>query len=564
MDEPTDLPGARWGHLRWLLLLVVVALALRAWQVWHTEVTTRDSIAFIRYAWRLESERWPEVVKSEKHHPLYPFLIHFVSRPVRAFFPGNLPRAMTLTTQLISSLASVLLVVPMYFVGCELFSRRVGFWATLLFQCLPGSGRILPDGISESVFLLLVATSTLCACRAMRAGGLGWFVLTGLTSGLSYLTRTEGLLVAAVSVVVLAGLQRSPTWQRSRPALARAGLVLAAATLIVAGPFMWLIGGLSNKPGVRIVLGGEQARKGETPPRDRPAHIVHAPLPLAAWSYANGKRPEDRYGWAAWALVLMVDKAFFHVLTLPFAVGLFLWWRRAARVPGMWVMLGVGAVLAALVYRLGQSNGYLGERHVQLILMGGLYWAVATLAFVCGWLGQLVGRQNGSALAFVLLTGVVALALPRTLAPLHSERVGFRLAGEWLAEHVEPGDMVFDPFTWSSYHAGLDFAPGRPVEPTSVCYVVLDRSRSKHDHLWYLVNPAEEQASKGVEVRRFPVCVGKSESTVIVYRVHLAPGVGKMLARNAGPAVCYCRGRGPARLEATGTGNREWQLPIGR
>src|SRR5438445_708850 len=99
MDEPTEprrAGGVRRGHLRWLLLLVVLAACLRVWQVCHTEVATRDSIAFIRYAWRLESEKWSEVIRNSDHHPVYPILIHLSSGPVRALVADDLPRAMQL------------------------------------------------------------------------------------------------------------------------------------------------------------------------------------------------------------------------------------------------------------------------------------------------------------------------------------------------------------------------------------------------------------------------------------------------------------------------------------
>ena len=527
MDEPTESwstgAGARWGHLRWLLLLVVLAAGLRFWQVRHTEVTTRDSIAFIRYAWRLQSESWPEVIRTENHHPVYPFLIHLAGAPVRALVPDDLPRAMQLAAQLVSCLAGVLLVVPMYWLGCELFGRRVGFWATLLFQCLPGPGRVLADGLTESVFLLLCASGLYFACRAVRAGGVGWFVLTGLTSGLAYLTRTEGLLVAAVTGAVLAGLQVGRAWRRDGWAFGRAGLALTTATLVVAGPFMWHIGGVSLKPSQYNFFGKPWQSRSTVPVSEGPAPIAHTPLPLAMWEYNSTARPEDRYFWAVRALVAMVDKGFFHVLTLPFLAGLFLLRQRATRVPGAWVLLALGAVLVALLYRLGQSNGYLGERHVLLIVMGGLYGAVAALGVLCDWVARRVGGLSGSTLTLLVLAGLTLLPLPKTLAPLHAERAGFRQAGRWLAEHVRPGDRVVDPFTWASYHAGLDFRhdPQGAPSGSSVCYVVLDRSRSKHEHLWYLVGPAEELARQGVEVRRFPVKVGKYRGTVIVYRARL-------------------------------------------
>ena len=170
MDEPSCLPGVRWGHLRFLLVLVVLAAGLRFWQVRHTEVATRDSIGFIRYAWRLHGESWPEVIRTSEQHPVYPFLIHLASGPVRAVVPHDLPRSMQLTAQLVSCLAGVLLVVPSYFLGRELFDRRVGFWGAVFFQCLPSSGRILADGRSITVADALAAKNIPFCWLTAQAG----------------------------------------------------------------------------------------------------------------------------------------------------------------------------------------------------------------------------------------------------------------------------------------------------------------------------------------------------------------------------------------------------------
>jgi hypothetical protein len=555
MDEPSCLPGLRWGHLRYVLVLVVLAAGLRSWQLWHTEVATRDSIGFIRYAWRLHGESWPRVIRDSEQHPVYPFLIHLASGPVRALVPHDLPRAMQLTAQLVSCLAGVLLVVPTYFLGRELFDRRVGFWAAVLFQCLPSSGRILADGLAEPVFLLLVESGLLFACWAVRSRRVGWFVLTGLMSGLAYLTRTEGLLVAAVTGLVLVGLQWSRTWRRDWWAFGRAGLGLTAATLVVAGPFMCFIGGISLKPGIKHIFGKpgwaervslrrEGARLGEASSAkpqaaEEQAHVIHAGLPLAMWNYKLGIKSKDRYGWAARALIVIINKGFFHFLSIPFLVGLFLFRRRLVQVPGMWVVLLQGIVLAAGLYRLGQSTGYLSERHALLIVVNGLFWAVATLDILCGWVARRVRRVEGSVLLVGLLAVLAVLPLPKTLAPLHADRAGFRAAGRWLAGQVEPGDVVIDPFAWSSYHAGLGLViPVDHQAPEAIhchvvggsgqhsdssgapaCYVVLDRSRSTHGHLWYLIEPAEALAKQGDPVRRFPVQAGKDRGEVIVYRV---------------------------------------------
>jgi hypothetical protein len=517
MDEPTiDLPGARWGHLRWLLLLLLLAAGMRAWQLTHTEVATRDSIAYIGFAWRLQNEPWTEVLRSCEHHPVYPVLIHLASGPVRQAIPDDLPRAMQLAAQLVSCIAGVLLVVPMYWLGCELFDRRVGFWAALLFQCLPGPGRVMPDGLTEPVFFLLTASALLFACKAVRTAHPAWCALAGLFSGLAYLTRAEGLLVAGVTGLVLLGLQTGTTWRRSWPVLRRAGLVLTLATLVVAGPYMALIHGLTPKPSAVRML--DPSKDPLTAPPSEKAGLVHAPLPLAIWWIGPGVKAEDRYGWAFYALALMISKGFFHVLTLPAALGLWLFRRRFARVPGLWVLLGLGAVLMALLYRLGQSNGYVGERHVLLLVLGGLYWAVAALGVLAGSLAWAIRRGAAPAWALVLLVAVAVLPLPRTLARLHSERAGFRAAGRWLAKIVQPDDLILDPFGWTKYYAGGFFAPN-PPPGAGCCYVVLEKSKNKHPHLWYLLEAAEQLKEKGKPAYYLEVPRGKDTATILIYRV---------------------------------------------
>ena len=66
----------------------------------------------------------------------------------------------------------MLLIVPMFYLGKDLFDRRVGFWSALLFQCLPVGSRALSDGLTEGLFLLLIATGLLLAVGAFRTGSL--------------------------------------------------------------------------------------------------------------------------------------------------------------------------------------------------------------------------------------------------------------------------------------------------------------------------------------------------------------------------------------------------------
>lgn len=511
--RPLPLPGADWPRLRWLLLLLAVAAGLRAWQITHTEVATRDSIAYTRYAWRLGEEPFAAVARTSEYHPGYPALVYLASLPARAALPDDLPRAMQLSAQLVSCLAGVLLVVPMFLFGCELFDRRVSFWATLLFQVLPSSGRLMPDGLTEPVFLLFATASLFASARGLRTGKAAWFAAAGVASGLAYLTRTEGLLLAAAAGLALLLTQTRAATRRPWPLAARDAGVLSAATLALAVPFMAVIGGVSAKPSATQMV--------------RPAADVamtSTALPVASWNFGPDVKPSDRYGWAAWALASMIDKSFFHVLTLPFLAGLALRFRRDAADPAAWVPLLLCALLVPLLYRLGQSNGYLGERHVMLIVACGVFWAVDAVA-ACGTM--LAARWPRAAVLTPVVLAALALApLPKTLARLHGERAGFRQAGEWLARHAGPDELVVDPFSWSSYYAGRTFYPGHAPQPVPAdwahqgrhftCYVVLDRSKSRHEHLRHLLDAAERLAAMGEEVWRSPE---GGRGAVVVYRV---------------------------------------------
>ena len=178
----------------------------------RTSVAARDSIGFIRYAWRLEHEPWGKVLKESLHPPLYPITILAASLPVRQILhtTGTDCLAMQTSAQLATAFAGVLLVIPMFFIGRSLFDRQVGFWSTLLFQCMPVASHALSDGLTEGIYLLLTATFILMAGHSLRSRSPLGFVACGLLSGLAYLTRPEGAALAVVLGLLVLAIQLRP------------------------------------------------------------------------------------------------------------------------------------------------------------------------------------------------------------------------------------------------------------------------------------------------------------------------------------------------------------------
>jgi hypothetical protein len=186
-----------------------------------------------------------------------------------------------------------------------------------------------------------------------------------------------------------------------------------------------------------------------------------------------------------------IVKGFFYIAWLPAILGL-IWFRgRFREAPGPWI-LGCLCLLQTLVlWRVGLVVGYVSERHVLIIVLCGLYWAVAAIQDMperwdwnLRWLGNARSRP-------VLIMLVLMLScLPMTLQPLHANQVGHREAGFWLADHARPADTIVDPFNWAYYYSGRVFQEetrsANAPEDKPLQFVVLEYSRKQHAGLTML------------------------------------------------------------------------------
>jgi hypothetical protein len=454
-----------------------------------------------------------------------------MSLPMRHIWPNDLPRAWQMSAQLVSAVASLLLIVPMFYLGRELFERRIAFWACVLFQCLPTSGKIMGDGLSDTLFLLFACSALWLACRALRLHSWPSFALTGLAGGLAYLTRPEGALIIAAAGTVLAAMQLRRTWRQAWSKVLLQGGALTAASLAVMTPYMIVIRGLTVKNTPNLMMNRQRPdadwenRLRPQPPADNRRSQADAPSTklFAVW-YSSDRsvqellssvsdiselphlRPPSRSLWALKAFAIEIGKGFFYIVWLPALLGL--WWRRERflAVPGVWVGFLVCSALTALLYRMAEKMGYLSDRHLLLVILCGSYWAVAGTIllgekFALGaarlWPGRPWTDGRIWSLGFLLLLAI--LPLPRTLSRLHAERAGFRSLGHWLSRYTEPGDFIEDPYCWAYYYAGRVFVEGcsgLPAHHPGCFYVVMEKSSNRHPHLVSLRAAVEHTLKK--------------------------------------------------------------------
>jgi hypothetical protein len=501
-----------------LVLLLALAGGLRAWVIARTEVVARDGVIFISYALQLEQQPWRRVLRDNHQHPGYPLSVLAVSLPVRHLLGGTNCDTMQLSAQLASALAAVLLVLPMFYLGKELFDRRVGFWAALLFQCLPVSGRVLSDGLSEALFLLLLTTALLAAVRGLRSGARGPFACCGLCTGLAYLTRPEGAILVPVLLLLLLLTQAVAAWRRGwRWTLSR-GAGVTAVALALASPYLVATHHLTNKPvGMKLFHKPlPQPQRGEATSPCGGVAAGRRPL-LAVW-LSQDRGLAQRLGKALGGVLGELLKGFQYVAWVPAVLGL--WWnRRCFRVrPDVWLLPLLFLAHTLVLWRLALAAGYVSERHVLVLVLCGVFPAVAgTLELprrLFAWgrtrtsenapapTGRWCLPGNAPAWSALLLLGLAGVGLPKVLQPLHANRVGHHAAGRWLAEHARPQDLVWDGhFGWASFYSGrlLPQNPRRlgPADRVS-CFVIKGISRERENPY----GPTNAQADLPVEVIR--------------------------------------------------------------
>jgi len=561
--ETTAAPvaGAIWADLRCLALLVLLVVAVRAWQITHTEVASRDSISYIRMAWQMEHAPWREVLLASPQHPGYPLAVLGMSLPVRRFLPDDLPRAWQLSAQLVSALASVLLLVPMFYFGREVFDRRIAFWSCLLFHCLPTSGKIMSDALSDTLFLLFACCGLWLASLALRRRSWRLFALTGLAGGLAYLTRPEGALLLGATGLVLIAAQCNRRWRQSWRNVFVSGAALTLTALAVMTPYMLVIRGLTVKNTPNIMIhqqrpdaDWENRLRPQQPQASEPhaQSMLSGSTLLAMW-WPNGDprfdeiarnihnikdlanfQPPPRYLWALKAFIIEGGKGFFYVVWLPALLGL--WWfrERFRQVPGVWVGSLTCLALGGLLYRMAEKMGYLSDRHLLLLILCGMYWAVAGTLVLGEKLAvgaarlwpALAGRRwtDARTWSLALLLLFVLAPLPRTLNRLHAERAGFRSIGYWLAKNTESGDYIEDPYCWAYYYAGRVFVEGcqglKKHQP-SCFYVVLEESPNQHLRLISLPKALDDVlATRGAKIiHSEDVRRGRGKATLQVWEV---------------------------------------------
>ncbi len=425
-------------------LLMVFAAILLGWLSAHTAILFADGLRYIEQAQRIDQGSWLDGIFKAVDHPIYPLAVAAAHRGVG----GEGPLAWQAAAQTVSLLAGVLLVIPLYLVSLELFGPRSAWLSCVLVYLAPLYGHVFGDVLSESTFLLFWMWGLWSALKFLKEGTFGWLPLTIGFGGLAYLSRPEGLLLPAALVATLAAMPLLPATRMNWPRWWAAVAFLVIGPAILVGPYVAAKGGLGTKPAIARLLGTAPKSDAKAVERARPLD----PNQSTAKTYALATRA---------MLKAVRDAVTVPLLPLVF-VGLWSCRPFSARARS-WLFVSIIVTAASLaLIRLHATGGYCTPRHAMVLGLLLIPAAAAGLDHLLnaikipGWLvGQGEERFRVGPAAWVLtLAAYVAWMGGETFAPINAGFVGYRDAGNFLAETAQPGQEIVDVTGWSLFYGG--------------------------------------------------------------------------------------------------------------
>jgi hypothetical protein len=122
------------------------------------------------------------------------------------------------------------------------------------------------------------------------------------------------------------------------------------------------------------------------------------------------------------------------------------------------LLLFAGVYLLALV-RHSAMLGYLSGRHVMALVIASLPWSAAG-TYVCGcgiaknlqWSGRSTRWVRNTVMCLTIGASIVVQMRPSHLN--HLSRWGHWAAGQWLAAHARPNELILDTRGWARFISG--------------------------------------------------------------------------------------------------------------
>jgi hypothetical protein len=521
---------------RSLLAVALLSLLFHVACIAQTILPAQDGLKFIRVAREFQTQPWGDVVRGTDIHPLYPAAIAAIEPTFSAVLGGG-PDTWRISAQAVAVIASLVLLVPVYFLTEALFGSSVALLAAGIAAFLPRAAEVGHDTLSISVALCTMLFSLWLGVVALRRASSRFAAASGVLAGIGYLARPEVMIVPPVILLswfVLLTKRRG----RLAPPRLPAVVVLLASSLVVLGAYSSIKGEVSERISVHRMFGlgpqrlihrsvpqrvpeGLDDPRWDFSPKEETDHI-----PIKGWRHGSvritGKWWEELCWFFAvmtvWGLVRQKQVRSFGLEPADL---------EAREITQVVLLVFTGSYLVVLI-RHGALLGYVSGRHVMALVMASIPWAAGgtalcglSLARNFGWSPAVGVKVRNVIFAGALVASLVVQTRPTHLN--HLSRWGHWSAGRWLAANAAETDLVLDTRGWARFisdHGGYDYWHVRQALTDShLRYVVvgLDELEAKSPRAATLNALLEYAATPLVDFPAFP---GDTHPAVRLYRFH--------------------------------------------
>lgn len=408
---------------------------------------SRDGVTYITLARMLE-DRGVSALRAPEfdQHPLYPAALLGAHRLARVFGATDSPLSWQRAGQTVSVFCGCLAVLATGMLARRLASRlygpptdsstgyasrqAAGVWSVGLGALLPLSAYLSADVMSDTLHLalFLAAAGMAVAPPTMLRG-----VAAGALSGLAFLVRPEGAVIAATAIAaLLTSARRAATPvsgpkpddgpdafrvdRKLEPWRQRASCALAVVVgfCLVAGPYWIALGQFSTKLDKQTV-------------EEFVAAMFASPAQFAGPARAALVREPVDAGWSLPRALLEVLRA--GRVVIPLLAGFAIWkFRHQLLDRGLLMVLMACATFLLLGAWLVWRHGYLDPRH--LLPLAGLLTPLAAIALAALWSDS---QRRGRAWMVTLLT-LAPLAIYSARVPNAADE-HLPKAADWLRQH---------------------------------------------------------------------------------------------------------------------------------
>jgi hypothetical protein len=141
---------------------------------------------------------------------------------------------------------------------------------------------------------------------------------------------------------------------------------------------------------------------------------------------------------------------------IPYLIGMFLFFKTKRWFePDKFFIFVIFILNIPLMVWLYCSHGYMSGRHTLMLIVFTIFFIPTGLQTLSAWLNTRYskGFQHTHRWFAILMTIGIAVCFPKLFTPLHSDKIAFRDAAQWLAQNTESSAIIGVPDYRISFYA---------------------------------------------------------------------------------------------------------------